>query len=96
MLNVTRKQLTTMSLSRDADLLAETVHRILEVLQGVSLVRPHLEKLPAAQVVQEVILAAGRLGVVDFDDLCKWSYIRIVTGVAFYERPEFRYFWMSH
>jgi hypothetical protein len=43
-------------------------------------------------IIEEVIRAAWNYGITDFEDHCKWSYVRIVSGLEFYNLPTFRYF----
>lgn len=44
------------------------------------------------QVIQQVIRAAVRYEILDFEDLCKWAYIRLATNQEFYNHGAFRYF----
>lgn len=42
--------------------------------------------------IESAISAAIQYGIVDFDDHCNWSYIRLCSGVDFYKMAQFRSF----
>jgi hypothetical protein len=81
-----RKATTRQQLEARSSDIHDAIHSAnAELLQGRS-------REEALQVIQDVILAAARYDILDFDDLCKWAYLRFAANQEFYNLGSFRYF----
>lgn len=67
-----------------------------DILEKIRAANPDLiqtrSEEEALQIVQDVIRAAARYQILDFEDLCKWAYLRFATNQEFYNLGSFRYF----
>jgi len=85
-MDVLRKATSQQQMEERASNIHDRIHSAnAELLQGRS-------REEALQVIQEVILAAAGYGILDFEDLCKWAYLRLATNQEFYNLGSFRYF----